>query len=511
MERKSRARGCLSCSGRGLEIGGPERWDVVFVSDLGVTMGFKRLPLSRLFCVVFLCITPAGSLAQSTPPPQQNGPVNQSPGVLKANTRLVVVDVVATDGKGTPVPDLKIGDFTVLEDGQPQKISVFNFQQPAAAPEAAPPLPSNVFSNVPAFNPTSLNVILLDALNGEFSSRVYAREQLIKFLESGRAIQPVAVYALENHLKLLHDFTTDTKTVVEVIRRYQPHVMNHISTVGAAASPFTQKGDFQTVPRTIETTLTALHFLAQALSAYPGRKNLIWLSEAFPMQLFPDLFPAGSPNTLQALHGVTSTDTPTAFDMLRGPQAALIQSSASLNPSQWAASDYTALIRKVANALMNAQVAVYPIDAAGVGRISRISGLATMRDIAERTGGRTFANQNNLVTSIGDSLDDGSTYYTLAYYPENKNWNGQLRQIDIKTGRSGVKLRYRVGYYALDPGLDSKQENPKKLVEDFSHMLALDSPSSTAILFRAVVASPADNNQKLVINFVIDARTLTFL
>src|ERR1041385_956503 len=53
---------------------------------------------------------------------------------LRTNTRLVVVDVVATDSKGQAVPDLKAEDFTLLEDGKPQKIAGFSFEHLAGAP-----------------------------------------------------------------------------------------------------------------------------------------------------------------------------------------------------------------------------------------------------------------------------------------------------------------------------------------------------------------------------------------
>ncbi|HEY6250480.1 MAG TPA: VWA domain-containing protein [Candidatus Angelobacter sp.] len=430
--------------------------------------------------------------------------------VLKSTTRLVVVDVVAIDGKGAPAPDLKSSDFTLMEDGHPQQISIFSFQQPSEAPaETTVRLPANVFTNVPASKPTSLNVILLDALNGEFASRAYAREQLIKFLEEGHSAQPLAVYALESHLKLLHDFTTDTREAVSAIRGYKPQVLNHLDSLDAVASPFTQKGEVQTGPRNIEATLVALNFLAQALSGYPGRKNLIWLSEGFPMELFPDLFPSAA--SLATLHGTTASDSPGSFDTIRGAgQAGMAQASQSTNSTLWANSDYAAQVRKVANALMNAQVSVYPIDAAGVGKLSRVSNLATMRDVAERTGGKIFVGQNDLQASIRGSMDDGSTYYTLAYYPENKNWGGQLRQIDIKTSKPGINLRYRRGYYALDPSLTTKEDDSKKLVEEFSRGLALDVPSATAILFKAVLTSPANDNNKVVVNFAIDPHTLTF-
>ena len=464
----------------------------------------RSITFSRV--VAFLLLLPFAGYSQSDRPAAND----QGKTVVKANTRLVVVDVVASDSKGNPVLNLKKEDFTLFEDGRPQEISIFNFQQPGTTPaQPEQHLPPNVFSNVPTSKSTSLNVVLLDALNGEFAGRAYAREQLIKFLEEGRAGQPVAVYALENHLKLLHGFTTDTREVVSAIRNYNPHVINQIETVRSAASPFTQKGEFQTGPRNIETTLAALDFLAQSLAAYPGRKNLIWLSEAFPETLFPDLFPAGSPNNLAIKHSVIPNEGgPNPFTP---SQAALANSGQSLNPTQWASSDYSAQVRKVANALMNAQVAVYPIDAAGVGRLSRIPNLATMREVAERTGGKTFAGQNNLEASIRSSIDDGSTYYTLSYYPDNKAWNGQLRQIVIKTTQPGMSLRYRQGYYALDPGAPQTGGDSQKLLEDFSRAMGLDVPSATAILFQTVLASPADNHDKVVANFAINPHTLTFV
>src|SRR5215467_10695195 len=84
--------------------------------------------------------------SQTQPPQTQAQPVHESATVMRATTRMVVVDVVATDHSGTPVTDLKPEDFTVLEDGSPQQVRSFSFQHPAdvaaadPAPLAAPEL-----------------------------------------------------------------------------------------------------------------------------------------------------------------------------------------------------------------------------------------------------------------------------------------------------------------------------------------------------------------------------------
>src|SRR5215475_3338486 len=109
---------------------------------------------------------------------------------LKANTRLVVVDVVATDSHGQPVSNLTVDDFTMLEEGKPQRISHFSFQHPGEMQAASiPSLPPNVVSNAPAVKSNTLNVIVLDSVNGDFSSQAYAIDQLVKFFSAAKLEQ----------------------------------------------------------------------------------------------------------------------------------------------------------------------------------------------------------------------------------------------------------------------------------------------------------------------------------
>src|SRR5215467_1583802 len=124
--------------------------------------------LRRFLCGLSLLLLSLTTylFAQDQPPQTQSPqtqaaqaqPIYESATVMRATTRMVVVDVVATDRSGNPVTDLKPDDFTVIEDGSPQQVRSFNFQQPAevAAPGVsaslpAPRLPEHVFTNVPAY------------------------------------------------------------------------------------------------------------------------------------------------------------------------------------------------------------------------------------------------------------------------------------------------------------------------------------------------------------------------
>src|SRR6185437_1342347 len=182
-------------------------------------------------------------------------------------------------------------DFTVLEDGKPQKISGFNFEHPGgvAAQVVQINLPPSVVTNAPRFQSNSLNVILFDTVNGDFAEHAYARDQLLKFLNSAELGRPVAIFALQTQLKLLHDFTTDTKALSAAVAKYKPPATTiNSESIESRASAFNPRGDYHTSERGIETTLNQLNALAKILAGYPGRKNLIWLSESFPYVLFPE-------------------------------------------------------------------------------------------------------------------------------------------------------------------------------------------------------------------------------
>jgi VWFA-related protein len=452
--------------------------------------------------------------------------------VLKTITRLVVVDVVATDKNG-PVTNLERNDFTILEDGKEQQIRVFNFQQPHLAPAnaaqpASPKLPENVYSNYPKYNvDNSLNVVLMDALNTSLPHQAYMRDQMIRYLEKMPAGRPVAVYTLSNKLTLLQDFTSDPEVLKTVVKNLKGKVSPlqdnpaggpdaELLPAGLADSGMLpgqmlsamqrfedERVAFQTDMR-VSYTVNALTAIARSLSGYPGRKNLIWISEAFPVGIDPNMELTG--------------------DVFAGTR------------------NYGPQIAQLADSLIDAQIAMYPVDARGLmtnsffdasnngrdkygrsmsrpGRMGAAISAenanlqnvhSAMQEMADRTGGRAFYNTNDIDGAVRKSIDDGSTYYTLAYYPENKNWNGKFRKIHVTVNRPGVKLRYRLGYYAVDPKAYASQ-GEKQQIAAFALALDPDSPSATALLFHAMVLLPeAQKPNTVMVNFGVDPHAISF-
>jgi len=475
---------------------------------------------------------PTPATAQASP---ANASAQQSPG-LRVTTRMVVVDVVATDNKDVPIKDLKANDFTVQEEGQEQSVRAFSFHQTEqelasgqASTFANPKLPPGYFTNTPRYKSNgALNVLLLDALNSTLLNQASMRDGMIKLMEKLPAGQPIAIYLLGNKLTLVQDFTSDPevlrKAIAGVKRQGSKLLDNAAGTTRMADMPICSvaTATMMDVPQLMQHleefrdqhtaaqadfrvrfTLDALNSLGRYLTGYPGRKNLVWVSETFPFSI--------------VLDKITSQNN----------------------------RDFARDIAVTGSVLSNAQVAIYPVDAKALGGNSdfsvcndpnpignpamisttlegeagkvmnreaedRMASRSTMNDLAEKTGGKAYYNTNNIEGAVRRSLEDGSTYYTLGYYPENKTWDGKFRRITIKVARPGVKLHYRAGYYAVEPQSYAQLDQAEK-TNELAKAMSLDFPASTALIFQAAVVLPsAATGNKVMVNYAVDPHGLTF-
>jgi VWFA-related protein len=357
--------------------------------------------------------------------------------VFHAETRLVIVDVVVTDKHGKPVTDLKKSDVTLLEDGKPQQVQLFEPHIPRAQPKQLPKidLPPNQYTNFPMQSPgSSLNIILFDTVNTPIADQAYARRQMIEFVKALPPGKPVALFTLGRQLRMIAGFTTNSEELVAAATKVRPALPqldeeNSIggepngpsappsSTVSSGPPAMTdfmsqflfQEEAFRTGDR-VRGTLDAFNQIARAVSVYSGRKNLLRLSEGFPITLQPNN--SASASSLGTLRSYSS----------------ILQESSTL--------------------LFSSQISVYPIDVRGGalrGGRRLYARYNTMDEIAKQTGGKAFYSNNDLKLAIQQSIERGSTYYTVAYVPENRDWNSSYRRIKLKFSRSGLSADYRPG------------------------------------------------------------------
>ena len=429
------------------------------------------------------------SSQQSTAPPTP---------LFHIDTRLVVLDVVAIDHDGEPVRGLDRDAFQVLEDGKPQQLRMFEEHVPAVQPAVLPEirLPDHEYTNFPKqANSSAVNIVLFDILNTPLNDQLYARAQMVEFLKTLPRGQRTALFTLGNDLRMIAGFTTGTDELVAAANTVKPNASSYLDTIeerqasdqqistltagpspsqGAGAPGFGQMmQDFahQTARVRLanreQRTFEALGQLARAVSGYPGRKNLLWLSEAFPTLI-----------------------------------------SAPVGSSPDFARSYLELLQKSSGLLASSQISVYPIDVRGLsvrGGREVTGSQATMQDIAQQTGGEAFYNSNDLKGALKRSIEHGSTYYTLAYVPENKKWDGRFRHVTVKVNRGDLSLHYRRGYAAVKDDPSVTEAAHQTLVAEMQPGV----PESTMLLLRAQIV-PDDKTGKVQIDCAVFAPDISF-
>jgi VWFA-related protein len=429
---------------------------------------------------------PASASPQSEPKRTGNG---ESGYVLKVTTRLVTLDVIATDSHGNAVRDLKPEELQIFEEHKAQqKIEHFEFLETLNRPgttgnsASAARKAAGIISNQLPLDQLKIppTVLLMDSLNTQTPNQAQGRVKMLQLMRSLPPDTPVAVFLLGSSLRILQGFTSDGRLLRAALDRtlvgnsIQPDPRNDLGdtsnymqdqTAGMDVSLGLQSqlGEVQnfekeeysaSVDLRVKETLGALSQIGQYLSGIPGRKNLIWVSESFPLTIVPD------PGTG--------------------------------NNSFGGSREYSEEIKIVGNKLTDAQVAVYPMDVRGLQAQQSLSAsqninlpetrltgpaianrlsvedtdfqqtLGTMDEIAQDTGGKSCKNSNDLAACVMTALKDSSSYYEMSFYPSKVNWDGKFHKIVVKTSRPGVKLAYRRGYYALDAASLAKQQQPQE-------------------------------------------------
>lgn len=447
---------------------------------------------------------------------------------LRIHSRAVLVDVLVTDRDGKPVKGLKQDAFHVTEQGKPQTITYFEEQTVAPKGKAVqlPALPPNVFCNFsPDPAPAAVNVLLLDSLNTALEDQIYVHKQAMSFLKGMKPGSRMAIFSMSMGLKFVQGFTDDPAILVASLgstKRNEVEVSSLMKTADEGNAQTNLIGEMQrpvpagnggtttAAPQAMiegligffaetdlneETdrayrTLANLQRLAAFLGSFPGRKNVIWFSESFPLRLFGD-------------------------------------STMRLDDE----------IKKTVNLLTAARVAVYPVDArgvrtnafyeagdtatpspstsqmlTGVGGVqttslidesnSRGSDQVTMNMLARDSGGKAYANTNGLGEVIGDVQASSSDFYTISYSPTNQKIDESIRHIEVKVEGGKYNLSYRHSYYASDAGLPNTdrvgakgeasvlgESDPLRPFMDFGM------PQSEQILYKALI-KPLPNNQQ---------------
>lgn len=341
--------------------------------------------------------------------------------VFRADVNFVELDVSVLDKNRRPVVDLTAADFTVLEDGVPQKVESF---EAVVLPEPVPPpatwwddVPRDVESNVATTEGSLLTVVLDDEGVGTSSAlRVKAvAHQIVEHMSA--ADRMAVVFTLASGRS--QDYTTDRALLHEAIDRFSPGYMPP-TLLGATDGDTGGRGSdrpqrmgaarYGNCPGVVEVVRQT----ARLGAAYAGRRKAAFvLSERIPA-----FGPGDCYDTL--------------IDLFRDARRA------NLN--------------------------VYPINPQGLTGIGeaelRFEGdvpeamtatyrqAAAERTLAHNTGGVALSQTNAFGENLDRVFQENRSYYLIGYRSTNASTRVKLRTLAVNVAREGAIVRHRAGYWA---------------------------------------------------------------
>jgi VWFA-related protein len=418
-----------------------------------------------LTALLVLALQAAGGGAQqpaSTPDPaagqppagqQAPAPDGQQPPRIRTGINYVRVDVIVTDKSGQPVLDLTPEDFSLAEDGKPQKIDAFDVVKiDSTATEIASGPPRAIKNDFDEEREASrpdvrLFVILLDDYHVRRGNDLSVRKPLISFIENQLA--PADMVAIMYPLTPVTDlrFSRDRAETVSAIEHFLGRKFDY-----TARNMFEEQ--YANYPASVvekirnDITMGALKGAAVKMAGLrEGRKSIIFVSEGFTAML---------PTQLQS----PNASLPGVGNPYRGDAGA---PQASDTQQLFAKADLISDMKMVFDTLNRQNTSIYAVDPRGLAAfeydvnegvgirqdaVGLRASLDTLHELAENTDGRAIVDRNDLDVGMKQIMRDSSGYYLLGYNSTQAPTDGKFHSIKVNVKRKGVDVRARKGYWA---------------------------------------------------------------
>ncbi len=389
--------------------------------------------------LAFLLLVLLSAAIASSPGSAQQSPPSTDPPQFRSAINFVEVDVIVTGDRQRPLTDLRQDEFELLEDGKAQVIEQFRLVRMDAA--AADPLPRPIRSasdeeTEAARDDVRLFGIFFDddslgepgGLSGLFRGKEdveRVRAPLIRFVQSRlRPVDMVATMFPTTPLAAI-EFTRDREKTTREINRFADGLIDRRD------RDLKQRLNQPNVPVDYRRSYNGLHALSAKMAALrEGRKSVIYVGR-------------GIANAFSMSPRLGRLD----FDEL----------TATLNRSN---------------------ISVYALDPAGLTLRSGGTRQASLRELAESTGGFAIANTNSMEDGLARVVSDASVYYMLGYTSPAPA-DGKFHEIKVRVKRPDVIVRGRSGFWAYSAEALKRASTPAKWIAS-PVMEALGSLSTSA-------------------------------
>ena len=353
-------------------------------TDGRLTFGrpLKGLSVPTLLRLVpLLFVVSAFAQQPPAPEPRQVGPI----------TLTVTVD----DRSGAPVPGLTQQDFTLLNNKRPQAIQSFRVLDAAA--------PTHV-------------ILLIDAVNIDFTGLSRARQDIDKFLhtDDGKLAFPTSLAILQDSgVQMQPGFSRDGNELAAAFDK-----------ADIGLRQIRRSSGFYGADDRLGISLNGLRQLVTSAAATPGRKIILFVSPGWP-----------------------------------------ILSGAGIDLSSKQQQRIFADIIDLSNLLLRARTTIYAINPIGAGEnLSRANyyeefvngvdkpgktalGDLSVQVLALHSGGLVFNGSNDISGLLGRAVTSSSITYELTFEAPPPDHAGQYHHLEIRLDKPGLKARTVDGYY----------------------------------------------------------------
>jgi len=408
---------------------------------------------------------------------------------IRVTATEVALDLVVRDKKGRQVKNVKPGDMEIYEDGVKQQVLSFRMvagreQEKGKPGKAAPPTPTQ--TSLPL---RELNTICIVFHNIDPVTRPHAEQIVKEFIKSNLPPESyIGIFNLNEKLVPIHEFTKNRDELLASPLNGQGLDFNKASVALLTASPSittitVQAGKANpTGGATVDVTggeiantvivgadvsngaganrlrgdqvreaadfknITGLHetdrinTLINQIGTLPGRKTILLVSTGLATVGDPEVFEklVAAANS----HGITfyaldSTEMSADVDTAQGGKLAAGQVA---NVSQ----QQSNLKASASQMRQNSHQGDDTINAV---RTSDLQ--ASLRELAEGTGGFLIANTNDFRKPFQQLAGDLETHYEAVYHPASIKFDGRFRKIEVKLAHSDWQVESRTGYFAM--------------------------------------------------------------
>jgi VWFA-related protein len=341
---------------------------------------------------------------------------------LTVRSQLVALDVVVTDKKGNVVTNLGRDDFSVYENGTLQQIR--NFEGPPER-HPIPVTASKDKSGNEDWGDAPLTMLVIDALNTPFDEAAYTRHQAEQYLKAQPSplIQPTMILWLNDAgFHPISSFTRDREALLAALGAQKASLPSKLAN-GAGVEQ-------------LSASLSALQQIALFSRGQKGTKEIIWMGRSFPDLDGTQL----NTRTLDIFHkAVRST-----IDLLLESKATVYVVDPTLMTS----------ITDPSTSAITDPATILPFSATDPFLES-----FSFTSFVQQTGGKYFYGRNDLNKEVAESVERGTSFYSLSYVPSTPIEDNVYRQIDIHLRDPNLVVQAKKGYYPVsadDTALTSK-------------------------------------------------------